>query len=619
MDADQIRKGVSHLLRGDVAPVANEIESRVEWAPQEVFERVTTETTPPWLTSAATHETVRVSEAAYTTLLEDPQLAIDPPTDLDGIEVPLVLPRRSSRVDIRSSAVESGEKTVTMDGPFSYPEVLWTAVPFSETDGPVSVAVEQTPSETVDLSRVVRLSRTSAPKRTQVGLPALIPSDPQPPIVLISIDALRHDHRSEMEPLLEALGDDAIVPSEPRTQGTWTPPSHGSMFTGVHPGDHGYVGWGKTDADKRPIDPELTTIAELLTARGYKCSGLASHSRVLPAFGFGRGFHRFHHDGMVYTDWITRDHDAQSSVNTVREWISRDTTHRDHSLFYFLHVYDPHDPYIPPTDRIDGRDLDLGASDRYRSQLGAERGDDWNYVDAFHDAYDIDADLLDTAKSWYAESVRYTAETVAQLIGHLKTAGLFEDALVIVTGDHGEEFGERGFYTHKSLYDGNIRPFMAIKPPADQAWDHRDAIDTIDILPTIAELVGAEIPAQCRGVPIQSAADSGPRITERIYPQWYNVAIETDEHKAVLTYESNYPDRPGPEIVESGPALTEYYRRADIRAGEHEAASVPQSVRESLRETAEAFALDSTGYSGTETAPRPTQETDEQLAYLGYK
>lgn len=135
----------------------------------------------------------------------------------------------------------------------------------------------------------------------RIGMPVPIwHREIAPPVLLISIDSLRYDVSQCMEPILSAMDGEGIVPVEPRTKGHWTPPSHASMFTGVHPGDHKYVDVG--DASDHPIHPDLTTLPELLTEHGYKCSGVTSHSRILPEGGFGRGFYRFQFQNMV--NWL---------------------------------------------------------------------------------------------------------------------------------------------------------------------------------------------------------------------------------------------------------------------------------------------------------------------------
>ncbi|PSP32649.1 hypothetical protein BRC64_05900 [Halobacteriales archaeon QH_10_67_22] len=384
-----------------------------------------------------------------------------------------------------------------------------------------------------------------------------------------------------MSPLLDALGPRAIVPDEPRTQGHWTPPSHGSMFTGTHPGDHGYVGVDKQEGDDRPINPEMETLASVLADNGYKNSALASHGRIRRQFGFGRGFHRFVHDGMDATDWVERKHDARRSVDRLVEQIDADASHRDHNLFYFLHLFDAHSPYIPPTYMLDDDRIDFSSPweyNRIKNEFWDET--DQDYVKTYNADIEVDDEVVDLMQSYYEQSVRYTA----RLVRHLKTVGLFKQSLIIVTGDHGEEWGERGFFTHTSTYDANIRPFMAVKPPRSADWSVRDAVDTIDFLPTVSTLVGEEPPAHCRGRPLQDGpVENRVWITERLSPDWYSVAVERGEDKGIFTYESNYPDRPPESDAEAGPELVEFYSLPAVREGNCDQAAVSVESRTFLK------------------------------------
>lgn len=425
-----------------------------------------------------------------------------------------------------------------------------------------------------------------------------------------------------MVPLIQELGSNAIIPSEPRTQGAWTPPSHASMLTGTHPGKHGFVELARTLGrdGKRPIDPKLTTISKLLTDNGYKCSGTVSHSQILPKFGFGRGFHRFNYDGMSYSDWISREHDVKSSVNKLINWIDQDTAIRDHSLFYFLHVFDPHYPYIPPTEFLKSSTIDFSKPKKFKEEFQQFGNSQWTYVDGYKNNIDTNKQIIKDIQSWYSKSVKYTANKISHLINHIKKAGIFEDSLIIITGDHGEEFGQRGFVTHRTVYDNNIRPFMTIKPPASKSWSGIEEIDTIDFLPTIARIIGSKIPDQCDGTPIQDGRKKSHRITENIYPDWYNISVEIDGIKKIFTYRSNYPNRPTKKTIQSGPHLTEYYELSSVRRGNTQGHDPGRQTKTNfLLNIAEDFILNNDSYSGDATTSGPTQETLNQLESLGYQ
>jgi hypothetical protein len=239
---------------------------------------------------------------------------------------------------------------------------------------------------------------------------------------------------------------------------------------------------------------------------------------------------------------------------------------------------------------------------------------------------DVDPAIVGTLRSYYRQSVRYTAEQLARLVDGLRRADLFDDALVVVTGDHGEEWGERGIYAHKGLYDANIRPFMIVKPPADADWTVPDRVDTLDFLPTAVRAAGGDPPDQCRGRALQDVGDdeseSRPRITERVGETWYHVAVESEGVKGIFAYPSDFPGRPTDAAIDDGPVHAEFHRLAEVRRGEYGgcASSLPAERRADLERLAASFAR--TSPVASERAGRRTRaelHPEAQLRYLGYK
>lgn len=453
--------------------------------------------------------------------------------------------------------------------------------------------------------------------RPRLGPPLTSARDDQPPVVLITLDSLRFDEREHLQPLVNELGDDLIFPDSPRTQGYWTGPSHACMLTGAHPGTHGYVGW--SDGVSRPIDPDIKTLGEILHHEGYKCSGIVSHGRLLPQFGFGRGFQRYKLNNM--NDFVQRDDDARKTIRDFIQWVEADAGADGPPPFYFMHLYDPHFPYVPPLPATDCDELDLAAVEEFMSNFMGPYNDRPDSNDPFNPKPRVAPEVVDLIRQYYRSSIGYTAEQVARFIRTLKTHGLFEDALVIVTGDHGESFGETGYFGHTSLYDANIRPFMAVKPPADADWEVPDVVDTIDFLPTVAELVGTEIPEQCQGTAMQREERTEPRFVERLEQSWYNLAVEHEGRKAIFTYRINYPNRPTDNQLETGPVHVEYHEVADVKAGDYSGTSFSDRRERELEELAVEFVQTSFNIDGSHDdgfVMETDQESREQLEYLGY-
>lgn len=431
---------------------------------------------------------------------------------------------------------------------------------------------------------------------------------PDTPIFLISVDTFRYDHLELFDDVIDALGPNARVPEEPRTQGISTWPSHASMFTGVHPGDHGcYSGnFGPK------IQESLVTLPELLERNGYTCSGCVAAGNLAPEIGYGRGFHRYELKPM---SWETRKFDARSNVNTVIDWVIRDGEYRERSPFYFLHLFDAHYPYVPPLPLTDTNRVDYQAMERLIEHVSYR--DYLRLVE--EDPLTIDAKSLKLAKEYYRESLSHVATQLGRLVENLKTEGVFEQSLVIVTGDHGEDFYERNFVFHHSLYDANIRPGMIVKPPSGSEMVVPDDPDTIDFLPVIAEMIGCGVPAECEGRPWNDTRERRPRITERLLDM-YNVSVEIGGLKGIFTYEQNNPDRPTEAQITDGPLKEEFYVVDPDGEEEREVdgEDATEERKSELRRTAERFIRKRSKGLEEETA-NVSSSVKKRLEDLGYR
>jgi arylsulfatase A-like enzyme len=181
--------------------------------------------------------------------------------------------------------------------------------------------------------------------------------------------------------------------------------------------------------------------------------------------------------------------------------------HDDEPFFLFLHTYDIHAPYISPppyrgmfhaqpyTGSIVPTAKHLNAI--WRGEIAPSAEDMQHLVDS------------------YDEGIRYTDAKVGRLLRHLEERGRMEDTVVILTSDHGEEFGEHGSILHWQLYfQPNLRVPLIVRLPGGSAESVRiDAqAELIDILPTVLDLVDAEPLAAAQGrslVPVMEARKEG--------------------------------------------------------------------------------------------------------------
>jgi hypothetical protein len=415
-------------------------------------------------------------------------------------------------------------------------------------------------------------------------LPAVRPvNQPKPPIFLFTIEGLRHDQTDSFEPVLNLCGEDFSIPAEPRIQGNWTPTSIASLITGVYPGRHGYTPSVTDGDDHSKISNDIVSIDEMLSDIGYKCSAIMGNNRLTPDKLSTDGFYRFNNN--EEDKWLQRDVNARSKINKLIEYIDEDYRLGWKSVFYWVYLKDTHDPYFPPLSYMN--DIDFAALESMRPNNSPDEYPDW-----LHNGLKIDDKYVEKIKNYYKKSISYTFKQIERLIHNLMRKGIYEESLIIICGDHGQEFFERGFRTHGSLNDAAIRPAMLIKTPCGSQWEVPENVDYIDILPTIAAEIGTSAPTYVQGVPLQEKKGQQIRITERFSNNWYNISIEKGELKAILSYNTDGV-RPSKERLDKKPDISEYYSLESVRKDNFEdiGAELQAEIKEEMRAICKYFIL----------------------------
>jgi arylsulfatase A-like enzyme/Tfp pilus assembly protein PilF len=315
------------------------------------------------------------------------------------------------------------------------------------------------------------------------------PQSSSPDVFLITIDTLRADHvgcygyKQVETPALDALAADGFRFTEAFTHSPITNTSHATILTGLLPSVHGVTDFGV------PLLPQHVTAAELLKAHGYQTAAFIGavilDSNTL-APGFDRGFDFYDNfpktdnpdangknpDGTNKERWDRVERRGMEVVEHAEAWFDK---HRTGPHFVWVHLFDPHDPYEPPPPFLE----------KYKDHL-------------------------------YDGEIAYADSAVAHWIAFLKKAGAYDNAIIVVTGDHGEGLGEHGEDTHGLfLYDSTLHIPLLVKMPVKMAAGglRRDEnrnenrsgavidaqVRTTDILPTILSTTGVAAPAELNG------------------------------------------------------------------------------------------------------------------------
>ncbi len=331
-----------------------------------------------------------------------------------------------------------------------------------------------------------------------------------PNVILIGADTLRADRLScygyaSQTTHIDALAADGVRYAAMTAQASWTKPSFATIFTSLYPSAHAATG------KPHRLPQAVTTLAEALSASGYHSGGFADNPSISASFGFDQGFADY-----VYLDpayllgggeaasqlalyqalrrgwamltgesiYVQNFYQDASVVNQhALDWIERNKHTR---FFLFLHYMDPHDPYF---------------AHPYNGYGFARASDQ-----------DPAPSLAQEFSRLYDGEVRYLDEHLGLLFDWLKVEGLYDDALIVLTSDHGEEFQEHGGWWHgQTLFQEQIDVPLIIKYPAgagegsvrnstlspSQVVDH--LVRSLDIAPTVLDVAGISVPEKMMG------------------------------------------------------------------------------------------------------------------------
>ena len=299
---------------------------------------------------------------------------------------------------------------------------------------------------------------------SSASTPSTAARKPSPDVFLITIDTLRADHvgcygyKQIETPAIDALAADGIRFTQAFTHSPITNTSHATILTGLLPSVHGVTDFGI------PLAPIHLTWAELLKERGYHTGAFIGavilDSNAL-APGLDRGFD-FYDNFPARTDtkerWGRLERRGMTVVEHAEAWLDK---HRTGPRFVWVHLYDPHDPYEPPPP----------FSEKYKDRL-------------------------------YDGEIAYADSALAHLIATLKKSGSYENAVIVVVGDHGEGLGEHGEETHGLfLYDSTLHVPLILKMPreAQRGLVIDSQVRTTDILPTVLDLTNTPVPDELNG------------------------------------------------------------------------------------------------------------------------
>jgi len=396
-----------------------------------------------------------------------------------------------------------------------------------------------------------------------------------PNIILVVIDTLRADYLKLYDPAaravtprIEAFAEDAVLYDKGFSQASWTKASFGTIWTGMYPECHTAV--TKTASLPQAVE----TVSELLLEGGYYTQGFSNNPNITSIFGYGQGYvnyvdlkpsHLFGAgdsaarlsmyevlrlvrekvkdklpDRLAFLKRIGIDEYYQpgDAVRAIaHDWLDNNDVPEGVPFKLFVHFMDPHDPYRAPEDPTGGYG---------RKRLG-ENPDPEIFKERFQDAYIGEIEFLD--------------EQLGLFFDGLKARGLYDDSLIIVTADHGEEFCEHGGWWHgQTLYEEQIRVPMLIKLPGNERGGERNIFlaRNLDLAPTMLHFANLPIGEMMQGQSLFDAenrhtnATIGYSYAENNFEGIVLQSVRTVDSKLILANEGNKRELEAREFYDVG-------------------------------------------------------------------
>ena len=458
----------------------------------------------------------------------------------------------------------------------------------------------------------VVLAPASGEARSANGIPENLRTKPN--VILVMVDTLRADH-------LSCYGAEIKTPHLCRlTQGgttyqgfshaSWTKPATASLLTSTLPSTH------RAMSKPASLSGDLTLISEAMQDGGYTTGGIVSNVNLAESFGFAQGYDDYYYLGpdyiafasessskliiyqLVRQAWLgffrgdqVRFNDFYQDSKVVNEvafdWIDK---RKDERFFLFLHYMDPHDPYFEhPYNGVGVARVSMPEPESKE----AER---------LHDLYRGEIEYLDIQ--------------FGEFLAKLDAEGLYDNTVIVLTADHGEEFDEHGGFWHGlTLYDEQIHVPLVIKwAKGDEtvsAGADSGIARLLDVGPTLLGVAGIDVPETMQGIDLREPFSTRLEKDQQVYSEedhegnvlW---SLRTEDEKLIVANPRNprgLPERAYYDIS-GDPKELDPYEDPDAEARLDEMAELQRLAAEGKAVEAEEAVM--------------TFERCEQLRVLGY-
>lgn len=395
-------------------------------------------------------------------------------------------------------------------------------------------------------------------------------------VVVITIDTLRPDHlgcygyKQIHTTNIDALASDGIRFERAYTAVPVTLPSHTVIFTGTFP-----TFSGMHDFAENRLGPDQPTLASVLKDHGYTTGAVVASAVLDSRFGLNRGFD-FYYDHFDFnrleeSNIEEMERPGNVVVDVTLDWLKQNYQKK---FFLWMHLYDPHYPYRPPAP----------FDTEYKGRP-------------------------------YDGEIAFADEQMGRLIHFLKDKNLYQNTLIVLSGDHGESLGEHGEKTHGFfIYNSTLHVPLILHLPVAISAKRRtteDLVNLADLMPTILQILHIDVPADVQGRNLLQVIEGKPGADSRtLYAETFlpRLHFNWSELRSVETDKYHFIEAPKPEL---------YDLRAD--PGElHNLVAEKQAVADELRARLKSLIVQNS--AGQELAAKTGLDPAlmERLKSLGY-
>jgi len=326
----------------------------------------------------------------------------------------------------------------------------------------------------------------------------------KPNIVIYVIDALRSDHlgcygyERNTTPNIDAFARENTLFTNAFANASWTRASGATILTGLLPKNH------KAMARDSVLPADFITLAETLKDQGYYTVGFSTNGNVGGMFGFAQGFDEF----VFLPEDLEREsiHVRSDVLNEkIFEFLNKFTqSPKKQPLFLWIWSSDPHDPYTPPSLVSSYFDINkyehLDPKFRLLSEFTKKVKENqfaWPSQSA-----------VNYLKTLYDQEILFNDISFEKLIERLKKIKLYEDSVLILTADHGQEFREHNWFGHgKTLFNEQVKIPLIIKAGDIRKGKIGINVQHADIFPTILDILKIPLPYNIDGTSLLGNID----------------------------------------------------------------------------------------------------------------